>query len=168
METLRNPSREYWWLIGLEATLFFSLPCWENTAPWSWPAVNPLQFAAFVISTATIAMLCCHIGPAMYAAKFGARPHLPWWIPAIWLSAGYLEWLGTLVRTVAPYSYWPHAPHRPIGVAFVFAILAAITIIAWIEPSWNYAAVACLAFSIGVLTWLTATSWPGLWIHNPH
>ena len=167
METLPKPSREYWWLIGLEATLFFSLPCWENTARWSRPAANPLQFTAFVISAATIAMLCCHIGPAMFAAKFGARPHLAWWIPAIWLSAGYLEWLGT-VRTLGPHVYWPHILRRPIEIALVFAVLAVITLVAWIGPAWKYAGVACLAFSIGVLTWCTATSWPGLWVDNPH
>jgi hypothetical protein len=165
IESVPKRTSEYWWLIGLEATLVFSLPFWEDTAPWSWPAANPVQFAAFVIGAATIAMLCCHIGPAMCAAKFGRRPHLPWWIPAIWLSAGYLEWLGTLVRTLGPFTYSPNQ-QRPIDIAFVFAVLAAITIIAWIGPSWRYAAVACLAFSIGVLTWLTATSWPGLWIHN--
>jgi hypothetical protein len=68
---------------------------------------------------------------------------------------------------LGPFTYSPNQ-RRPIDIAFVFALLAAITIIAWIEPSWKYAAVVCLAFSIGVLTWLTATSWPGLWIHNPH
>jgi hypothetical protein len=167
METLPKPSPEYWWLIGLEATLFFSLPCWENTARWSWPAANPAQFAAFVISAATIAMLCCHIGPAMCAAKFGARPHVAWWVPAIWLSAGYLEWLGTPVRTLGPYVYLPHVLRRPLEIAFLFAVLIAITVVAWVGPLWKYAGVACLAFSIGVLTWLTATSWPGLSVHNP-
>jgi hypothetical protein len=150
----------------LEATLFFSLPCWETTARWSWAAANPLQFAAFVISAATIAMLCCHIGPAMFAAKFGARPHVAWWIPAIWLSAGYLEWLGT-VRTLGPHVYWPRVLSRPIEIALVFTVLAVITLVAWFGPAWKYAGVACLAFSIGVLIWCTATSWPGLSVDNP-
>lgn len=63
--------REFWWLVALQACLCFSLSCWEATAPWAEPASHPIRFAIVLILASSLATLACHIGPALFAARFG-------------------------------------------------------------------------------------------------
>ena len=62
-------SREMWWTVALEATLFFSLPAWTFSANRAWPANHPFVFALAVLAGASVATALCHIAPAFWARK---------------------------------------------------------------------------------------------------
>jgi len=157
---VKNGKRDFWWLLGLEATLFFSLPCWELTAPYAEPATYPLRFVICVLGAATVATLACHIGPALFAARFGGLRHRLAWLLLLWLGFGYLEWLLSVVRTTSlvsaylPGSMW----------IFLAAVLIAGLVWAWWKP------VVIIALLLGAVNpvWALAITWHGLWVPNPH
>lgn len=95
--------RNFWWLVALEATLFFSLPCWEFTAIWAAPISHPARFGVALVVTAAVATFSCHVGPALFAARFGGRLRRITWVVLVWLSVGYVEWLGSLAHTEAEF-----------------------------------------------------------------
>jgi hypothetical protein len=69
-----------------------------------------------------------------------------------------------MVRTMAPYARYPDARAED---SYILAVLAAITALAWTRL-WKYSAIACLIFGIGFVIWALVSSWPGLWVDNPH
>jgi hypothetical protein len=168
---METRAREFWWLVALEATLFLSLPCWELTATVAAPVNHPLRFGISLVVAAAVAMFSCHVGPALFAAHFGARwPRLSW-VPLVWLGVGYIEWLGNLARAeaeflrVVPVWLTNLSDWSRFGVAASF--LAIVTIAAWVKSWWKGVVTAGLLLGLGILVWVLATSWPGLWVRNP-
>jgi hypothetical protein len=161
---------ELWWLASLEAILFLSLPCWESTAIWAVPVGHLLRFSVGLIGGATVAMLCCHVGPALFAARLrGQRPVLKWIVLA-WLSLGCLEWLGTMARA-EPFCL-PVSSALPdylrgwsaFWIPGVF--LAIVTTAVWARSWWKGLVVIGLLLGVGILLWGLSMNWPGLWVRN--
>ena len=163
---------EFWWLVALEATLFFSWACWESTAPWAEPVTYPLRFGFAVFGAATAAMLACHVGPAILASRHGGRLYPFASVLLLWLSAGYVEriligaWAVALVQ-IPPAT----APVSPIGRWWLWpavAFLGLVSIAGLVRSWWRPFAVAGLVAAAGILAWAVVTNWHGLWVRNPY
>lgn len=170
-----KPTGDFWWLLALEAVLFFNLPFWALTAPWAEPATNPFRFSGTVLAAATAAMLISHVGPAFFAARFGHRnqPLSPlFWG---WFTAGsvvvlfgwsrimawvLLDFANPLQSTVAPPVWSGHAVH----LAFLAIVIATGAIRSW----WKPVTAALLLLGSAILLWALATTSSGLWVRNPH
>lgn len=171
---MEKPSGDFWWLVALEALLFFSLPFWELTAPWAEPATYPFRFAGTVLASATVAMLVCHIGPAFFAARFGHRKQTLAPLFWSWLAAGYVALLVgwsmalTTVLQVLLERPKPGATVllRPLTVGPVF--LASVIIAGSVRSWWKPATASLLLFGAGNLLWALATRLNGLWVLNQH
>jgi len=151
-------TQDLWWFVGLEATLFFSLPCWELTAPWAEPVSHPIRFAFSLFAAASGATLACHVGPALFAAKFGGRRHRFSWVLLLWLAAGYLAWLLSIVVALREWT--------SLGAIVVF--LAVVTIAGLRRSWWKPVVIFGLLLGAGIVAWALATTWHGLWIRNPN
>ena len=154
---MQDDTHDFWWLVALEASLSFSLICWESVACLAAPLTHPLNFTVAVVVVATLAMAVYHLGPALFAAKFGAHRH--WFANGLSVSmaAFYLQWclgFAILVRHEAAVVGWP----------FVLCILIAGLVKSW----WKAGGLAGLVFGLAVLGWAFATSWPGHAARNPY
>ena len=169
METNRWEVR---WLIALEAMLFLSLPCWESAAIWIPPVGHPLRFGVTLTLSAAIATFSCHVGPGLFASRFGTRRPRLVWVFLIWLAVGYVDWLGTLARAEADLTgvVWPAnlgaGSWRVIAVALPIAFLAVVTMAVCVRSWWKYAVVIGLPLGLGILVWALAATWNGLWIRD--
>jgi hypothetical protein len=91
-----------------EAAVCFSLLTWLLAAQNAWPTNNPLRFAAAVLGGAAIALILCHMIPAMLAPSLFKQRRGPlevvrrlvaaWFIvgaagSAIWLAKSSGEWI---------------------------------------------------------------------------
>jgi hypothetical protein len=146
---VENCRREFWWLLILEAALFFSLPCWDLTASWAEPVDHPFRFGVAVVAASAAAMFACHLGPAVFAARFGRRQYPFSWVLLVWLGVGYVEWILSSAR--------------PAGAIFLVTVVVA----AWVKSWWKPAAVAGLLLGAGIVVWAMVTNWNGLWSRNP-
>lgn len=167
---MENSKRDYWWLLALEATLFFSYPCWALTAPWAEPATYPARFWLALGATATVAMLTCHVGPAFFAARFGGGTRYIQRLLMLWFGAGYMEWLVGLtwsltVSAMRPVVAGTRAPRDWTWLLVAVAFLA-VVFLAAATSWWKALAGAGLALGVGVLVWSLVTSWKGLWVRN--
>src|ERR1700735_3973649 len=91
MSTESRDSREMWWTVALEATLFVSLPALVFSSDRSSPANHPFVFALTVLAGASVATALCHLAPAFWARGH----HLPTPV-AICVAAGAassFEWV---------------------------------------------------------------------------
>lgn len=150
----------YWWLVALEAGLFFSACCWEVTVAFARPTHQPWPFVASLLGAATLSLLLCHVGPAYFAARPGRKNQLVLGILAVWLGAGYIQWIGSLSDV-----FWMMLPGaRWAAVAVAVAIAAS----AWAGRLWRIFLVVTLALSAGILAWALPMQWQGLWHTNPH
>jgi hypothetical protein len=166
--------QELWWLIALEATLFFSLPCWEQTATWADPLRAPLAFATSVLGTATFTMLACHVGPAFAAATYAGRSFRWEWILLLLAGAGYAERIvtaghvGNILADVSRRSWsQPNPPSNKLilpAVALVVILLIAGSLTRW----WKTIVALQLALGMGILTWVLSSTWRGLTHFNPY
>jgi hypothetical protein len=52
-------------IVTLEAALFFSLPTWLYAVDAAWPANNPVWFGVALIAGASLALVVCHVLPAV-------------------------------------------------------------------------------------------------------
>jgi hypothetical protein len=152
--------RDFWWLVGLEATLFASLPCWEATAPYAEPATFPFRFGLIVLLAATLATLACHVVPAFFAARYQGTERWFWWLLLPWLGFGYLDWLITLVRATQM------AADRLPGITVM--LLAVALFAGLVRQWWKPVAVAGILLGTGILALAIATTSHGLHYRNPH
>jgi hypothetical protein len=133
---LETRSRNYWWLVALEAASFVSLPCWELTAIWAAPVSHPFRFGVSLLVTASVAMYVCHVGPALFAARFGKRRPLLSWVLLIWLSLGYIEWLGSMALTLEGIPEivpgWLRNQGNWSGLTVAVAFLAVVMTVTWV------------------------------------
>jgi len=172
---MEKPSGDFWWLLALEALLFFNLPFWELTAPWAEPATDPFHFAGTVLASATAAMLISHVGPAFFAARFGHRkqPLAPlFWG---WFAAGYILILFVWFRVLAVVMLDLANPIPPTVVPFTwlwpaveFALLAVLITAGAFRSWWKPATAALLILGSAILFWALATTWSALGVRNPH
>src|ERR1035441_7971618 len=56
--------RDLRWTVTMEAALFFSVPSWA-LMDWGWPSDQPFQFMLAVLTGASMALLLCHVMPAI-------------------------------------------------------------------------------------------------------
>jgi len=166
-------SRDFWWLVGLEATLFLSLPCWEMTAPWAKPTSHPAEFGIALVGAATVATLACHVGPGLLAKQFGRPQHWIWALLLVWLGIGYAEWAISVARAVADamptilrtsmriHGNWIH-------LCSLLIASAAVGVLGFVKSWWKPASLIGLILGGGVLVWALSTTWHGLWVRNPH
>ncbi len=136
---------ELWWLVALKAGLFFSAGCWEVTAAFALPTHQPWPFAASLLGAATVALLLCHVGPAYLASRPGRVRPLYLGILAVWLGAGYIQWIGSLSDV-----FWMMLPGRRWAAVAVAVALAAS---AWAGWLWRLSLVAAIALGAGILAW---------------
>jgi len=150
--------REFWWLVILQASLCFSLSCWEATAPWAEPARYPIRFVVVLISAATVATLACHVGPALFAAKLGE--HVSRFTPLLllWLAVGYIEWVLSI------FAVQSGATSQLSRLVFLAMLISAGVVKSW----WKLGIIAVLPLSAGLLTCSLAVNWHGLWVRNSH
>jgi len=146
-------------------------PCWDLTAQWAEPVSNPFRFGVALIVGATLATIACHVGPAMFAARFGDHQHRFSWIVLLWLAVGYLEWIftgsryfsiiGQSVDSEHPLSQWASFGMTPM-------FLVTVLIAGWVKSWWKPVTVGGILLGTGVLVWALITTWKGLWTQNPH
>jgi hypothetical protein len=165
-------SKDYWWLLALEAAVFFSLPSWEMTSVYAAPANHPIRFFVSLVIAATAAMFACHVGPGLFAIQFKGRlPRLAW-ILLPWLGLGYLEWLGSLARSAAGVCgimpSWITERGPWITIVITLTMLLAITAAVWINSLWRGILVVCMLLGSGILIWALATDRRGLGVRNSH
>ena len=143
-------SREMWWTVALEATLFFSLPGWAFSANRAWPANCPIVFTLAVLAGASLATALCHFAPALWARKH----NLPWPV-AFCLAAGAASSFAWTILI------------NPRGLTSLILVLVMLAI-AWNSRSCRIATLFCLVFGVTLLVVLFLRQSTGLWIHNPH
>lgn len=145
------------WLTALEAGLFFSIVCWETTAPWAAPTYHPETFLISLLIAATITTVTCHVGPAFYARRFPIPAYI-----LLWLAFGYLEWLRSLVATA--YDTLEGSNRLTMALGF----LGAFAILPFLRTVWKIVVGTALALGVGILVWALVTEWHGIWATNPH
>mgnify|MGYP003350362354 FL=1 len=144
------------WLVALEAGLFFSIICWETTAIYAAPTYQPVEFGVALVGAATVVLLACHVGPALYASRFP----VPGWVLA-WLAFGYLDLLWSFADPVKQLLPW--------GGRFSFEIAVAITaLLVFYRSLWRFVFIPLLVLGVGMLAWALTTQWRSLWAVNPY
>lgn len=166
---------EFWWLVLLESTLCFSLYFWEPGPPYSAPSFHPFRFATVTFLAATTALFLCHLGPAFLAAR-QAYPSLPLGgLMLIWLTAGYVEQIPFLIRTmIQPLSEsGALAPMREhfgtwVHPAVWLGTTATVFCLGWKRAWWKPVASLSVASGIGMLAWCLNSAWRGIGVLNPY
>lgn len=99
-----DQARELRYLLTLEAALCFSVPTWILAVEPAWPANNPIGYAFAVLTGATLALVLCHIVPAVCVGTLDqflnfrlGRIFL--WILAAWFSLGASMFFFSLAHT---------------------------------------------------------------------
>ncbi len=166
---------EFWWLVLLESTLFFSVSFWEPGPPYAAPSFHPWPFAAVTLLAATATLFLCHLGPAFLAAC-RTTDRLPLGgLLLIWLAAGFLEWIPLLVRTlIQPLSEPGLFPATRTGAGtWVYptawlGVSAIIFCIGWTGAAWKPLTSVNLGLGLGFLFWCLSSTWHGLGVLNPY
>jgi hypothetical protein len=150
---------EFWWLLALKATLFLSLPCWV-TASYAQPASYPIRFAACLVAATSVSALVFHVGPALFAARFGSREYPFSWVLSLCVAAGYMYYALRLAEFVA----------RSFGdkmwLAAEVTFLLALLVVGFVKSWWKPVLAAGLLHGAGILAWMLTTPWNGLWTRN--
>lgn len=149
-----DQKKELWWLVALEASLFFSWTCWELTAPWAEPVTAPFAFAAVLVAFATLATLACHIGPALAGAYWrGPIPAAYQWL-LIWIGVGYVERILTLWRI----GRLQATPNELLPLLYITPVIVAFVTRSW----WKPFCVLLTMLGMGILGWALTSTWRGL------
>ncbi|MEP7366712.1 MAG: hypothetical protein ABI972_25930 [Acidobacteriota bacterium] len=154
---MKDAQSDFWWLVASEATLFLSLAFWEPTASYGKPLTQPIAFSVSLILGATIAMMLCHVGPALFAARCG-----PWttrwrWVLFVWLAAGFMDWWFSLTAVT-----FSALMSKPFGVVMlVFSGCAGI-----VTRLGRVLTSSVLLLSLGLLAWALVTNIKGVGIQN--
>jgi hypothetical protein len=98
------------------------------------------------------------VGPALFASKFGRREFRFGWVLLLWLAAGYVEWVLSLVLTIG------QSGSRAVMAMYVAAVL----ILSLVRPLWMAIVGLGLLGGIAILSWALTTNWHGLWVRNAH
>src|SRR6185295_11167831 len=102
----------------MEAALFFSVPSWALT-DWGWPSDRPYQFVLALLTGATVALVLCHVMPAICAPtvlRLFENPvgRLFVWPVRAWFCVGAAASLGQLAHlSGSMYVLWRDAPQAP-------------------------------------------------------
>ncbi|MBL8217548.1 MAG: hypothetical protein JNK87_42905 [Bryobacterales bacterium] len=144
-----------WWLVLLEATLFFSVICWEVAASPAAPVNHPVRFGVTVAGAAGLAMVLFHVLPAWLGQRM---ERMPWWF-AVWLAVGYAERFSGATQAAGLLGLMGR-------LALLFLGLVALAV--WRRELARVAGIVGLGLGLGLLLWAVATTWPGIWARNPH
>jgi hypothetical protein len=174
MADTASPREAFFWTILLEASVFFSLPAWMLVSYHAWPANDPYLFGLAVILGATLALVLCHVTPAICARRLPGITNnrfgkLASWPIATWLCAGAAVSLGQ-VSQVAGWllTTWVGVPHRDVAaIATMVAVAVLSATLAWVGIARQRisAGVFC-GLGFGLLAGLFLWQWDGLWVRN--
>jgi hypothetical protein len=162
--------------ILLEASVFFSLPAWMLISYHAWPANDPYEFGLAVLLGATLALVLCHVTPAICARRlpgitnnrFGRLALLP---IAAWLCAGAAISLGQISQVAGDLlTSWVDIPHRGTAATTTMIALGVLSVtLAWVGTARQriLAEVFC-GLGLGLLAGLLFWQWDGLWARNSY
>lgn len=161
-------------IVTLEAALFFSLPTWLYAVDAAWPANNPVWFGVALIAGASLALVVCHVlpavcGPPVLSFLHSRVPRAIRIAFSFWFSVGAAVSLAQMARTTGGLSTgW-----RDDTVSWEIATIAAITCIfcslwvAWRAPYLQrLVAGFCLIVGVCLVFFAVWVNWPGLFVRN--
>ena len=170
-------AREIRWTVALEASLFFSVPSWLLMER-GWPGDHPDQFVVAVLGGASLALVLCHVAPALCApaiSRLAGHGIGRWvmWPAGAWFCVGAAVSLGQIARLGGGMVVlWRNQPDHPgwgtlaAAVALIFAALAAG--IAWQGVSRHRLAIGgCLALGVALVAVSCGAQWAGMAARSP-
>ncbi|MGJ5816163.1 hypothetical protein [Paludibaculum fermentans] len=173
--TVASGKHEFWWLVFLESTLFFSQSFWESGPPYAEPSFHPWPFTAVTLLAATIALFLCHLGPAFLAARRTSGQLPQGGLLLVWLAAGYLECIPALARSIA-FPLSESAPFQELHMGIFtrtypaawLGLTAIIFLLGWTRAAWRPFAAISFGTAVGLLAWSLSSLWHGLGVLNPY
>jgi hypothetical protein len=146
---LQIGEHDVWWTVALEATLFFSLPAWELIAEPAWPFYHPIEFALALFVGASLAMMACHVVPAL--CNIGSEPPSGIWSAAIsaWVCAVAIL---VMAKTAGRAGFVVFLQNTSAGRWLAATLAISLAAAAWMSPQWiKRSIVLCGTLGIAVL-----------------
>ena len=165
-------------IVALESALFFSLPTWIFAVDAAWPASNPVWFGIALVAGASLALLVCHVlpalcGPPVLAVLNSRVPRVIRIVVSFSLSSGAVVSMAQMAQTSGGLSTgWHHdTMPREIAVAIITTITCIVgpLWITWRVPHLQpLVAGFCLIVGVCLISSAVWVNWPGLFVRNGH